>query len=84
MLLSDTTVEEVRLFLLNSGLTEVTSVERIGRYISHHTSFHVTIPVHQNIYLVNNYEWRDGIIVEPFRMSTRHSNYHVVVVYPLP
>ena len=74
--LPDTTVEEVRLFLLNIGLTEVTSVEHIGRYKSHHTSFHVTIPVHQNIDLVYNYEWRDGIIVEPFRMSTRHSNYH--------
>ena len=69
-------MEEVRLFLVNIGLTEVTSVERIGRYKSYHTSFHVTIPVYQNIDLVYNYEWRDGIIVEPVRMSTRHLNYN--------
>ena len=34
--LPDTTVEAVHLFLLNIGLTEVTSVEHIGRYKSHH------------------------------------------------
>ena len=75
-LLSDTTTEEVRLFLLNISLTEITSVERIGRYKSDHISFHVTIPVQQNMDLVYNYEWCGRIIVELFRMSTRCSYYH--------
>ena len=75
-LLSDTTVEEVRLFLLTIGLTEATSVEPIGRYKSHHTSFYVTIPVYQDIDLVYNYDWSGGITVEPVRMSTYHSNCH--------
>ena len=44
-ILADTTEEEVCLFILNIGLTEVTSVERVGRYAFNHTSFHVNIPV---------------------------------------
>ena len=73
--LVDTTAEEVRSFLLNIGLTEITSVERVGRYHYDHAAFHVTLPVHQNLDIVYNYEWRDGIIVEPFRMSARRSNH---------